>query len=540
MPSPSSQPIPNAAAKKLSRKSPAALMAWFGLAAGPIAFLLCLNLLPETYVVSTETGGQQVPFTWAGRATLAAMLWLGIWWLTEAVEISVTALLPIVLFPLCGIASITATCYPYADPLVFLYLAGFVLAMAMERWGLGRRLALWTLSRVGMSTTGMIGGVMLVTAILSAFVSNTATTAMMLPIGLSIIQLLRQQAGETDREGSEAGASSSSSAISSFGVCLLLSIAYSASIGGMMTIIGTPTNAFLVGFLKDKIASDYRLELTFVSWLPLGVPLVILLLPLVFLILTRLLFPIRSLKLAGGTELILKELKSLGSIRQGEWNVAGVFALVVFFWLTRPLWNALEMEWEGQWVRPLGELSDTGIAMAGAFTLFLIPVNARRREFTMNWSAVESLPWGILLLFGGGLSLAAAVANNGVAEFIGSRVESLGGIPPWLMVLAVTLAIIFLTELTSNAATTASLVPVLAAISPGLGIHPYLLIFPATLAASCAFMLPVATPPNAIVFGSGAISTAQMARAGFVLNLVGSLVIVSLALWLVPWWFIPG
>lgn len=477
-----------------------------------------------------------VSFTWAGRATLAAMVWLGVWWLTEATEISVTALLPIVLFPLCGIATIKQACAPYADPLVFLYMAGFILAMAMQQWGLGRRIALWTLTAVGTSAHRMVAGVMLVTAVISAFVSNTATTAMMLPIGMSIIQLVRRQSQPGD-EDDNTDEDEDTQGIGNFSVCLLLATAYSASIGGMMTVIGTPTNAFLVGFLENKIAPEYQRMLTFVSWLPIGVPLVILLLPLTYLTLTQWLFPIHRIRLAGGRELIQGELRSLGRVRRGEWNIAIVFGIVVLCWLTRPLLNALSWEWQGAAVKPLASLTDTGIAMAGAFALFLIPVDFRQREFTMNWKVAEKLPWGILLLFGGGLSLADAVSQNGVAEFIGSNVQSLGGIPNWLLVLAVTLLVIFLTELTSNAATTASLVPVLAAIAPGLGIHPYLLIFPATLAASCAFMLPVATPPNAIVFGSGEITVSQMARTGLWLNLLGTALIVLLTLFLIKPWF---
>ncbi len=460
-----------------------------------------------------------IPFAWAGRATLGVMVWMGVWWLSEAVHISATALLPIVVFPLLGISTIRDACFPYADPLVFLYLGGFILALSMERWGLGKRMALLTLNVVGTSAASMIAGFMLVTAGLSAFVSNTATTAMMLPIAVSVVGLLRKQTPAADREGSLG--------LDRFATCLLLAIAYSASVGGMLTVIGTPTNAFLIGFVRQTIAAEYQQEISFVGWLPLGGPVVLLMLPTMYLLMTRWLFPIRQIKLSGGQQLIRSELQELGAVRRGEWNTLFVFLLAVAGWLLRPLLGQIEFQWQGATVAPLANLTDTGVAMTAALLLFLLPTNGGQREFTMDWPTAERLPWGILLLFGGGLSLASAIEANGVAEFIGSRSGSFGRLPPWLLVLLVTTGVIFLTELTSNAATTASLVPVLAALAPGLGVHPFLLIIPATLAASCAFMLPVATPPNAIVFGSGVITMPQMIRAGFALNLLG-IVIVTL------------
>lgn len=509
-------------------------LCWLGLVMGPMLCLLCLWSLPQEFVAADarsqiDSSPVVVPFSWAGRATLAVMVWMAVWWLTEAVHISVTALLPIVAFPLLGIAGIEEACFPYADPLVFLYLGGFVLALSMDRWGLGKRIALLTLTVVGTSASSMVAGFMLVTAGLSAFVSNTATTAMMLPIALSVVALLKKQAAPADGPP-DAGHDR-------FAICLLLAIAYSASVGGVLTVIGTPTNAFLVGFLRDKIATDFRQDISFVSWLPIGLPLLVTFLPIMYFVLTRWLFPIGSIELRGGKRLIRSELQALGPVQRGEWNTLFVFAFAVLCWLSRPLLNQLRLEWQGSALLPLANLSDTGIAMTAALLLFLLPTSFRRREFTMNWASAERLPWGILLLFGGGLSLAAAVKANGVAEFIGSQSGAFGSLPPIAMVLLVTTAVIFLTELTSNAATTASLVPVLAAVAPGLGVHPYLLIFPATIAASCAFMLPVATPPNAIVFGSGAISVSQMARAGFVLNWIAVLLITLLTALVIRPWF---
>ncbi|MEZ6135527.1 MAG: SLC13 family permease [Pirellulaceae bacterium] len=505
---------------------------WVGLGLGPILCAVCLWLLPNEFRTLDASGGSTVAeFSWAGRATLAVMVWMGVWWLTEAIHISATALLPIVMFPLLGVATLDDACFPYADPLVFLYFGGFVLALSMERWGLGKRIALRTLQVIGTSASSMIAGFMLVTAVLSAFVSNTATTAMMLPIALSVISLLRRQI-ENDADDKTSGVA----AANQFGTCLLLSIAYSASVGGIMTVIGTPTNAFLVGFLKKSIAAEFQQDMSFARWLPIGVPLVITFLPAMYFVLTRLLFPIKQVKLHGGKELIDREMQQLGSVKRGEWNTFLVFLCVVTLWLSRPVLNGLEIDWSGRTFQPLASLSDSGIAMAGALLLFLIPVSITRRQFTMDWSTAERLPWGILFLFGGGLSLAAAVKTNGVAEFIGSQAGIFGELPPLVLVLIVTASIVFLTELTSNAATTASLVPVLAALAPGLGVHPYLLIFPATIASSFAFMLPVATPPNAIVFGSGAITIPQMVRAGFWLNLMAIIFVTALTVLVIkPW-----
>lgn len=515
---------------------------WLGLILGPILAGLCLLWLPTSYSIATPTvqepadGMEAIdasgepsnvtsttPFPWAGRATLAVMVWMGTWWLTEAIHISLTALLPIVLFPLLGATPIKEATFPYANPLIFLYFGGFVLALSMERWGLGKRIALITLRIIGTTAPRMIAGFMLVTAVLSAFVSNTATTTMMLPIALSVIALLKTQ-----------DSSSPDSETSPFGTCLLLSIAYSASVGGVMTIIGTPTNTFLVGFLRETIAEEYRRDFSFVGWLPIGVSLAAIFLPIVFLVMTRILFPIQGVELSGGKKLVETEIQTLGQVHRGEWNTLIVFCLTVSLWLFRPLIANLEISLGGVARQPFAGMTDPGIAMLGAMLLFLLPVDFRRRTFTMDWDTAAKIPWGILLLFGGGLSLAAAIQSNGVAEFLGSYAGRFGTLPPAIMILLVTMAIIFLTELTSNAATTASLVPVLAALAPGLGMHPYQLVIPATVAASCAFMLPVATPPNAIVFGSGAITLSQMMRAGILLNLIAVALVTLLALFVFP------
>ncbi len=497
---------------------------WSGLLLGPLLAIVAVACLPTQF---TDAAGVTHAFEWAGRATLGVMVWMGVWWLTEAVEISVTALLPIAVFPLLGAATAQEACFPYADPLIFLYFGGFILALSMERWGLGKRIALLTLRAMGTSARAMVMGFMLVTAVLSAFVSNTATTAMMLPIALSVIGLLQRQSDDQPEL---------KPAVARFATCLLLAVAYSASVGGVMTIIGTPTNTFLIGFLKDSIAPEYRIEFSFAGWLPIGVTFAAAFLPAMYWILTRILFPIQGIALTGGRAMVDRELRSLGKMSIGEWNTLVVFVVTVSLWLFRPLLVGWRFELAGVSYQPLAHLSDTIIAMGAAMLLFLTPVSRKPLSFTMDWQTASRMPWGILLLFGGGLSLAAAVQAGGVAEFIGSQAIGLAILPPVVLVLLTTTMVVFLTELTSNAATTASLVPVLAALGPGVGIHPYLLIIPATVAASCAFMLPVATPPNAIVFGSGRITTSQMVRAGFSLNLA-AIALVMLLTWCVikPW-----
>jgi len=478
------------------------------LLAGPLLAALLFLLLPEEY---RSGAGPQIVFTTAGRATLAVMCWMAVWWLTEAVDISVTALLPLVLFPLLGIAPIEDAARPYAHPLIFLFMGGFILALSMQRWGLDRRIALQTLRIVGPEPTRLIGGFMLVTASLSMFVSNTATAAMMLPIGLSVIALSRSEPsadsppppGSPDRN---------------FALALLLGIAYSASIGGIGTIIGTPPNALLVGFARDSIGEAHRLDISFARWMAVGLPLVLVFLPVAWLLLTRVIFPVRLAVIRGGASFFRERLAEIGSPGRGEITTLAVFACTALAWVTRPL------------LAHVVPLSDAGIAMTGALLLFVLPVNRAGRRFAMDWKTARRLPWGILILFGGGLSLAARVQEHGVAEFIGSLVAGLPALPDALLVASVALLVIFLTELTSNTATTATMLPILAALAPGLGVDPYLLIVPAALAASCAFMMPVATPPNAIIFGSGMVTIPEMCRAGFWLNLVGVLLITLLTL----------
>jgi len=541
-----------------------------GLLAGPILAVVCYALLPDQFQGVDKDGAARIyEFTHAGRATLAVMVWMGLWWLTEAIDISATALLPLVLLPLLGAAKITDAATPYAHHFIFLFMGGFLLALSMQRWGLDRRIALLTIRFVGTRPTAMVAGFMLTTAMLSAFVSNTATTAMMLPIALSVIVLVGNQKSQTNsgqrqsdqelnqesdrvsvaEEDSEEAMDKPKWPGGRFGVCLMLGIAYAASIGGVATTIGTPPNVFLVSYISDT----YGKEISFGKWLLIGVPLAAVFLPIVWFVLTHLLYPIKDERIEGGKALIHAQLKKLGPVSIGEWATFIVFTCTALAWIIRsvvinakpgePIFQAVgscirlflqaaltDAQVHGDLKQFGAYVKDSTIAMTGALILFVIPAGTSKREFVMNWQTARKLPWGILILFGGGLSLAAAVKANKVADFLGSYAAAFEGMHVIVLILIVTTGIIFLTELTSNTATTAAMVPILAALAPGLNVDPYLMIVPAALAASCAFMMPVATPPNAIVFGSGYVTIAQMCKSGLWFNLIGIVLITLLSM----------
>ena len=425
--------------------------------------------------------------------------------MTEAIHVSATALLPVALLPLLGARSADQAASPYGHPLIFLFIGGFLLALAMERWKLHRRIALSTLLLFGTRPRRAVAGFMLVTAALSMWVSNTATTAMMLPIAVSVTELV-----DPEREPR-------------FATCLLLGVAYAASIGGIGTTIGTPTNLFLVGFARDTLG----VEIGFGRWMLVGVPLVVAFLPLAWLVLTRVTCPVGAGAAHDderGRAHIRAQLRELGRPSRGEWTTLVVFVLTAAAWIARPWLTQLSVAG----ARPLAGLTDTGIALVGGMSLFLLPVSARDRVFALDWATARRLPWDTLLLFGGGLSIAAAVQATGVGAYMGSGLDGLAGVPGWVLTVAVTTIVIFLTELTSNTATTATLLPILTGVAPALGAEPLALVVPAAIAASCAFMLPVATPPNAIVFGSGRVTVPQMMHAGLWLNLLGIVLVTAL------------
>jgi sodium-dependent dicarboxylate transporter 2/3/5 len=453
-----------------------------------------------------------------GRAVAAVGVAMAVLWLTEALPVAATALLPIAALPVLtggglGIRQVTA---PYAHDLIFLFMGGFFIALGMEAWGLHRRIALRTILLVGSRPSRVVGGFMLASAGLSMWISNTATAVMMLPIALSVIELVRRQVGVPGGAGAEGGEKERPPF--NFAICLLLGTAYAASIGGVATLIGTPPNLFLSSFLSES----YGREISMARWLPLGLTLSLLFLPLAWLVLTRVVFPIRIREIPGGRRLIREQLAELGAMSGAERSVLVVFVFTAAAWILRG--QLVELELVGG--NPLAGLSDAGIAIGAALVLFGWPVDLRRGRFLLDWPQALRVPWGILLLFGGGLSLAAAVRSTGVDEFIGRGIGRFEAFPEPLLVVLVTLVTILLTELTSNTATTATFLPIMAAAAEGLGIDPMWFLVPVTLAASCAFMMPVATPPNAIVFGSGELTIPQMCRAGLWLNLIGLVLIL--------------
>lgn len=421
---------------------------------------------------------------------------MAVWWISEPIPIAATALLPLVLFPLLGILAMPQTAAPYANPVIFLFLGGFLIAAGVERSGLHRRIALRIVRAVGSSPRQILLGFMLATAALSAGVSNTATVALMLPMALSVIAASRG-GSEAERAG--------------FGTALMLGIAYSASIGGLATLIGTPPNALLAGWASETLGRT----IGFGGWMILGVPLAAISLPICWALLVRLHpMPVRE---GSDTRSELEEqARSLGRMSAAEKMVAVLIAITGFAWITRPLL-----------AKAVPGLSDAGIAIFAAVILFTIPVRAGEGRFLLGAGDLDRVPWPVLILFGGGLALAEAIDSSGLAAWIGGGIGGLSGLPPWIAMLVVATVIIFLTELTSNTATAATFIPIIGAAAVGIGVDPMMLCIPAALAASCAFMLPVATPPNAIVFGSGLLPLGAMIRAGFRLNLVMIAIVVA-------------
>ncbi len=442
-----------------------------------------------------------------GRAVAIIGALMAVMWMTEALPLPITSLMPLLLFPLAGVLSFEEAAMPFADKYIFLFLGGFMIARAVERWNLHRRFALWIMLVVGTRPARLVGGFMLATAALSMWLSNTATAMMMLPMALSMVGLL------TERSANDENDPASSEQADRFATCVLLGIAYSASIGGLGTLIGTPPNALLAGFLGERGVS-----IGFGIWMLLAMPMVIVLLIACWVLLTKVFYRVGTDEIVGGRELLRGELKTLGPMSRAEWTVLTIFVLTATMWILRE--PITHWPWLVERFPRVTQINDAMIAMFGAITLFAVPVNLKKGEFALDWETAKGVPWGILLLFGGGLSLAKAAGTSGFTQWVGQSVGGLSGMPTPVLVLAVALVVIFLTEVTSNTATAAAFLPIIYGVALGLGHNALMLLIPAVLAASCAFMLPVATPPNAIVYGSGRLTTAQMAKVGFWLNLL--------------------
>ena len=438
-------------------------------------------------------------------------LWMATWWATEAIPVPVTAFLPIVIFPFMGIATIADTTSAYANPIIYLFLGAFILALAVERWMLHKRIALFILTLTGTDGKRLIGGFMLVAALLSMWMTNTSTTMMLMPIALSVASVIANNNEQLTPQQNK-----------SFQVAMLLGLAYAATIGGLAKLVGTPPNALLAAFLTE----NYDIKITFANWMMVGVPVTAIMLPLAWYSLTHLSFKINIPANQKVNDYLRHLRDELGDMSVAEKRVAFVFAGVVILWILRRPINA--------WFGTTG-LSDAGIAMAAALLLFLLPSGNKEQSQIMVWENVSRLPWGVLILFGGGLSLASAVSSTGLAAFLGQSLTPLGGLGIFVLIVAATGLVIFLTEMTSNIATTATFLPVVGAVAIELGVSPLLLCVPITLAASCAFMLPVATPPNAIVFASGVLNIPQMVRAGVILNIIGMVLLSIVSIWLAPW-----
>ena len=483
------------------------LPAWFGLGLGAAAFALMLILPPP---------GDMNANAWRVAAVAALM---AIWWLTEAIPVAATALLPLALFPSLDLGDMKAVAAPYANPLIFLFLGGFLIALTVERWGLHRRLALLVLARAGTRPRQLVGAFMGVSAGLSMWISNTASTVMMLPIALSVIAIVVAAknadgvvAAKNDGDGENAAFDGSP-----FSKALLIATAYGASMGGVATLVGTPPNALLAGFAADNL----NITIGFAQWMVLGVPTALIMLVVGWLILTRLVFRLGADAVPGAAEAITAEARGLPAMGTAEKRTALVFLATATLWITRPLLEGFA---------PGLHLSDAGIAVAAGVVLFCIPVDLKARVFLLNWAWAKRLPWGVLLLFGGGLSLASQVSASGLAAWIGDGLGGLHGLALILIIVIVTTVIVFLTELTSNTATTATFLPVIAALASAMDAPPMMLLAPTAMAASMAFMMPVATPPNAIVFGGGHLTIPDMARAGFLVNLA-AIAVISAVVW---------
>lgn len=481
---------------------------WVGVFAGPLVFALILALVP------TSVDGLKVE----QRGVLALAAWMALWWLTEAVPLSATALLPLVGLPLLGITTLRQAAAPFADELIYVFLGGFIVGLALEATGLHRRLALLAMLALGTTPKRLIGAVMLATGLISMFVSNTATTMMMLPLGLSMVKLAEdQQADERDGGGGGDGGAWDTKCVRNFGVAMLLGIAYAATIGGMGTPIGTPPNLVMVGYVRENLG----LEVSFRQWMIVAMPVVVILLPTAWGLLV-LLHPIRARGIAGGRGFVRRELAALGPVRREEWMVMAVFALAVIGWVFRAQIAAMTGR----------NVSDALVAIIAALLLLCVPIRSggkgheRGPKMVLTWAQAERLPWGVLLFFGGGLSMAAAITSTGLDVTLAGHLKGLGGMNIVLILLIVCGAMTLVGELASNVALATMMMPILAGAAKAMGVPAVELLIAAALASSLGFALPVATPPNAIVFATGRIGMHRMLRAGALLDVVGVLLLV--------------
>ena len=467
-----------------------------GLLLGPLLFvLLLLSPLPEG-------------MTPQGLRVAAVAVLMAVWWVTEAIPIPATALLPIALFPVLGVLSGSDVTHAYGNHLIYLFLGGFLIAVTMQKWNLHHRIALYTIRLVGVTPQRIVLGFMLATAFLSMWISNTAATMMMVTIAMAVTGEMehdhRHRSGEFW-----------------FGSVLMLGIGYAASIGGVATLIGTPPNAIFAGVIEKT----YGISISFLDWMMFALPLSLFMLLIVWYYLARVLFTRADMHLPGSKAMLREHIARLGPMSRQEMIVAAVFSVVALLWILRGFYQP----------QALSMVKDSTIAIAGALLLFLIPVNLKKKEFLLDWKTAVTIPWDIIVLFGGGFALAQGFSESGLTRWLAEQLTVLQGFNSILIIAAVVLLVVFLTEVTSNTATASLLLPVMGALATAIDMNPLGLMVAAVVAASFAFMLPVATPPNAIVFSSRYISIAQMAAAGFRLNLIGVLVITGFVYLLLPY-----
>ena len=438
---------------------------------------------------------------------LSITLWMALWWVTESVPIAITALLPIILFPMTGAVDLQTTTASYGHKYIFLYMGGFMLAIAIEKWNLHKRIALNIIKIIGTNISKIILGFMVATAFLSMWISNTATAVMMLPIAMSIVAQLQDNPNTEKNENLI------------FGKALMLSIAYSASIGGMATLIGTPPNLVFAGYVEET----YGIEITFLQWLKFGVPIAIPLLVIAWLYLTKFAFKFKQKEFPGGKEEINRLLVLIGPMKREEKLVSSIFVLTAFCWITR---SFILQEF-------FPFIDDTIIAMTAGILLFVVPASDFKKRL-ITWEDAVKLPWGIILLFGGGMALAAGFQITGLASWLGAQMSVFQGLSLLILVFVIITLVNFFTEFTSNLATTAMLLPILAPIAISLNINPYMLMVACTIAASCAFMMPVATPPNAVVFGSGYLRIPDMIKSGIWMNIISIIFLTLMVYYFLP------
>ncbi|MAC62704.1 MAG: anion transporter [Flavobacteriaceae bacterium] len=466
-----------------------------GLILGPLTFFVFLIF------------GQFEGLSNSGQSVLASTLWIAIWWVTEAIPIAATALLPIILFPLSQGMELPTTTESYGHKYVFLYLGGFLIAIGIEKWNLHKRIAINIISFIGTDVRKVILGFMIATAFLSMWISNTATSVMMLPIGVAIIKQLKDNPASLENENTI------------FGKALMLGIAYSASIGGIATLIGTPPNLVMAGVISEI----YNYEITFFKWFIFGFPISIILLFFCWYYITRVAYVFNQREFPGGRSEVNRLKNDLGPISYEEKIIAIIFALAGFCWITRSFLL--------QSILPV--LDDTIIAISFGLILFVIPSKAKTNTL-LNWKDTIQLPWGVIILFGGGMAIAKAFEISGLAIWLGELMTTLNALPFFILIIFLIAAVNFLTEITSNLATTAMILPVLASLAFEIGVHPFGIMIGAAVAASCAFMLPVATPPNAIVFGSGYLKIPDMVSRGIVLNIFSIILIAVMVYFILP------